>query len=72
MYIITYSINKENLDDEQDWLRLQKVTASFQLNYNWVESKEYISVGMVVNSDTALLIKLRHGKITKHLYPIKR
>jgi hypothetical protein len=61
MITIVYSVEPERAEDEMEWLRLQKVTASFEMDYDWVKDKPVVRFVMIVNPDAALAIKLRHN-----------
>jgi hypothetical protein len=61
MITIVYSVEPDRAEDEKEWLRLQKVTASFEVDYDWVKNKPVAKFAMIVNPDAALAIKLRHN-----------
>jgi len=61
MITIAYTVAPENVEDEKDWLRLQKVIPTIEQDWDWVKNKPIIRFGMIVGPDAALAIKLRHN-----------
>lgn len=60
MIKIVYHVSVEDKDQEVEWLRDQKIFPAVETAYNWVTGKPYIKIGVIVGSEAALSIKLRH------------
>lgn len=60
MITLIYTIAPEDKESELEWLNEQKIFPSIQESYDWAQDKQILMIGMIVNPESALLIKLRH------------
>jgi hypothetical protein len=60
MLKIIYTIDPSEKVAEIEWLNELKVYPVSEETYNWDNGKIVIKIGAIVDSKTALLIKLRH------------
>lgn len=55
-----YHVSLEERATELKWLHEQKVYPACQEIMDWKTGKSVVGIGMIVNPETALAIKLRH------------
>ena len=60
MIKLVYFVNPEDEKSEVQWLREQKIFPAVAAHYDWIKATLMTKVGVVVSSDQALAIKLRH------------
>lgn len=60
MIKIVYHVNTEAKQEELEWLRDQKIFPACEDAYDWKNNKPYVKIGVIVGSEAALSIKLRH------------
>jgi hypothetical protein len=68
MISIVYSVEVDKAKDEKEWLRLQKISAACEVDYDFVKQRNMARFGMIVNSDSALAVKLRHNLDRQYKY----
>jgi len=68
MITLTYSIDADRLEDEKEYLRLQKISPAIEHDYDWIKEKRIVRIGMIVSADDALMIKLRHNLDAQYKY----
>lgn len=60
MYQIIYKVPPDQKESELSWLREQMIFPAVTEEYDWNTGKSFIKFGMILASDAALTIKLRH------------
>ena len=60
MHSIVYTIDPTELDSELAWLKEQKVFPAVRNDWDWFKNKPILRFGVIVGSEAALAIKLRH------------
>lgn len=60
MIQLVYHVDLENKQDELDWLRSQKIYPACREAYDWKLQRTVAQFGVIVGSEAALTIKLRH------------
>jgi hypothetical protein len=60
MITIIYTVPIASKAEELAWLREQKIFPSCQDCYDWDKMEAKVRFGMIVNSEAALTVKLRH------------
>lgn len=60
MITLIYTVSQEEKADEIEWLREQKIFPSCQEVHDWITGVTRVKFGVIVNSEAALTIKLRH------------
>lgn len=60
MIKLVYYVPREDEQSEVQWLREQKIFPAVEAHLDWSKNALVCKVGVIVSSDQALLIKLRH------------
>lgn len=60
MHKIVYHIKPEEKEGELEWLREQMIFPAVEDFYDWKTQKLLVRVGIIVGSEAALSVKLRH------------
>lgn len=68
MLTLVYTVEVDQVDDEKDFLRLQKVTPTINIEYDWEKQRQIARFGMIVGAEAALVIKLRRNLDIQHKY----
>ena len=57
---LTYCVEQEDREREIEWLRDQRIYPVMQNIYDWEKNKSMIRIGVIVNNEMTVFIKLRH------------
>ena len=60
MITLIYHIEKDDKDAELEWLREQKIFPGYEEYYDWAKQKLMARFGVIVSTEQALSVKLRH------------
>lgn len=60
MHRIVYTVMPEAKLDEIEWLRDQMIFPAIQEYFDWDKQKTMVRFGIIVGSEAALSVKLRH------------
>ena len=60
MQKIVYQITQEAKAEELEWLRQQMIFPAIQDFYDWDKQAMMVRIGIIVGSEAALSVKLRH------------
>ncbi len=60
MHKIVYHLKPEEKQDELEWLRDQMIFPAVEDYYDWKTQKMMVRFGIIVGSEAALTVKLRH------------
>ena len=60
MITLIYSINPDNRAAEINWLRQQMIFPAVTDVHDWATNSRRVRIGVIVTSEAALTIKLRH------------
>lgn len=60
MITIVYHVEVDMQATELEWLRSQKIFPAYEQQYDWNLNKSVIKIGVIVSSEQALAVKLRH------------
>jgi len=63
-----YEVSKEQKDEELQWLRSNRIYPATEEKYDWAKNKETLLIAVIVSSEQAILIKLRHNVIYQDEY----
>lgn len=68
MLTLVYTVEVDQVDDEKSFLRMQKITPTVSIEYDWVKQREIARFGMIVGAEAALVVKLRRNLDIQHKY----
>ena len=60
MITLIYHVNPEEKQAELEWLREQKIFPGCEDYYDWIKQKQLVRFGVIVSTEQALSVKLRH------------
>lgn len=63
MYRLTYFVDKDQADNELEWLRDQKIFPSLQDAWDWKRECAMTRFGVIVDEGALLTIKLRTNRV---------
>lgn len=68
MITMTYTVENDDRAKELDWLHTQKIYPSVIEYFDYRQGKLLTKIGVIVNPEAALIIKMRHNLDTQTEY----